>query len=183
MNIKDKTLMKKVYLLIFTLCVNGSLFSQDNVYGLTEEDLNLLLGHFTEGCENVTQHWVKESFSWGVQYVVYYHDSIRIDFEDRLGRSTDSLSDGVYENYLMIYDSGLIFLITGIEKIDTNTFILTIASRRFQPEFYLENFRQITIVFLDDLHINIYVPYISGEHPRNMWKSAGPTVIQNRNEQ
>ena len=171
--------MKKIFIICFLLFFSVSLFSQGHTYGLSQDDLNLLLGQFVPNIENARTRyrWVERSFSWGRQPAIDTNgDMVRVDYSTRF---TSRL--GIeYENHLVFFNSGLIFLIQNIEKKSTDTFILSFNAAPQHGDLNIKDVGQIVITFLDDRHMIVRnINYIYGfPFGRQWWKSAGPTVLQ-----
>jgi hypothetical protein len=167
--------MKKIFVICFLLFLSVSLFSQGHNYGLLQDDLNLLLGEFVPNEQIPMVRWFERSFSWGRQPAIDTNgDMVRVDYSNRF---TSRL--GIeYENHLVFFNSGLIFVIRNIEKKSTDTFILSLGAAPQHGDLNIKDVGQIVITFLDDRHmiisnINYIYGFIFGQQ---WWKSAGPTV-------
>jgi hypothetical protein len=165
--------MKKFLVICFLILIGLPLCAQNYNYGLAQHDLNLLLGQYVTRADLATHRWVTRTFSWGRQSAVDTNDLvIHIDYNNiaaRLGRK--------YEKYLVIDDTSIPFVITKIEKRTTNQYVLTLVfvSNPDSPK----DAGQITITFLDDLHIVIdNTKCVAGGvfNYLALWKSAGPLI-------
>jgi hypothetical protein len=173
--------MKKIFIICFLLFFSVSLFSQGYNYGLSQDDLNLLLGDYVPNIENARTiyRWGEASFSWGRQNrVIYNGDSFKIDYY-----SVQSSLFGIeYKNHLVFFNSGLLHLIRNIEKHSINIFILSLAGLYRVNDnsriFGIRDIGQIMITFLDDRHVVIDNVNYTDRFPfgRQWWKSAGPMV-------
>lgn len=171
--------MKNILIVLILLFTNEIIFSQDNIYCLSQDDLNLLLGKYIP-VRRSGRPWENQSFSWGIQYSAGAQEAFVIDFVDKLGYSTAYLFGENNRNCLLIFGDGLYFLITEINKINTNVFSLSVSQKQNSE---LVAYGQLIISFLDDFNINV-VPYPNNNrswlYSGDFWKTAGPTVIQNR---
>ncbi len=169
--------MKKLFIFYFFMHTTFNLFSQNYNYGLSQSDLNLLLGQFVPNTNIASYRWVAQSFSWGRQTAIDTNgDNVQIDYDIRFALGAGEK----YKNHLVIWDSALAFVITNIRKTATNSFVLSLV---FAQEFTgAVNAGQITITFLDDIHavidntnclVNLFNYMV-------LWKSAGPTVTVNK---
>lgn len=170
--------MKKVIFVYFLMINSMFVFSQNHTYGLSQSDLNLVLGQFVPSVEIWRYRWIEESFSWGRQTAVSVDtedDAIKIDYY----ASAASSFGKKYEKHLMISNTGFLFLVTNIEKTAANKFTLTLITRQYSSIKYVG---QITLTFLDGNHIvidntncliNGWFDYMI------LWKSAGPTITVN----
>jgi hypothetical protein len=165
--------MKKILFVYLFWCLGYSLFTQNLDYGLSQQDLNLLLGQFLPNA-GTSGRWVDYTFSWGRQRVVDTNGSvIQMDYYPNIA----SRSGVKYEKYLMIIDSELPFLITKIDKVGSTKFVLSLVlvANPGSPK----DAGQITITFLDNIHIvidNTQCPVEGCFNYVMLWKSAGPTV-------
>ena len=171
--------MKKLVMFYFLLFFSLTLYSQNFYYGLSERDLNLLLGQFVPSAEIAGYRWIAQPFSWGRQTAIDTNgDQIRIDYSSRYN---EQLGFG-YERYLVISDNSIPFVITRIEKAGENRFVLTLVLVVNPNEPKIAG--QITITFIDDIHIVIDNTNFLVNGSFNymvLWKSAGPTVtVRNR---
>lgn len=167
--------MKKILFIIFLLFVCLNLFSQNYNYGLTQNDLNLLLGQYVPNAETSKYNWVLQFFSWGRQTAISINgDVILIDYNNNMAERLGS----EYKGYLILSEPGVAFLISNIEKLADNKFVLSLVSLAnlgSRPPKYAG---QITITFLDNIHIVIDTTdfLLNGFNYMILWKSAGPTV-------
>lgn len=165
--------MKKFLVICFFALLSCNLYSQNYNYGLSQQDLNLLLGQYVPSGIFIGNRLSEQSFSWGKQEAVSGNDDmIYIDYE----KVSASSFGKKYENHLVIYGRGLGFLIVRIEKIAANKFKLSLVSRYSST---LKDMGYIIITYLDDIHIvvddtNCSVWWINIQTV--YWKSAGPTV-------
>jgi hypothetical protein len=164
--------MKKILFVYLFWCLGYSLFAQNLDYGLPQQDLNLLLGQFLPNAE-MSGRWVDYTFSWGRQKAISTNDSvIQIEYYPKIA----SRSGVKYEKYLMIIDSQIPFLITKIDKVGSTKFVLSLVLVANDTP---KNAGQITITFLDNIHIvidNTQCPVEGCFNYVMLWKSAGPTV-------
>jgi hypothetical protein len=149
--------MKKIFIIYFLMYTSMNLFSQNYDYGLSQDDLNLLLGYFVPDIEALKQRGSDWSFSWGKQTVIDTDgDFVIIDYEVDVNWKIDKK----YERYLVINDSGFNLLITNIEKLSANKFKLSIFSMQYGEEQYreiwgLRDEGYIIITFLNNTHTTI----------------------------
>jgi len=127
-----------------------NLFAQNYDYGLSQDDLNLLLGYFVPNIKALKQNGREWSFSWGKQTVIDTNGNfVLIDYNGVWNL-------GEYNKHLLIYDSGIMyFLITEIEKVSTNKFKLSVSSMQNFRIWDFEDQGYIIITFLDNTHITI----------------------------
>ena len=167
--------MKKILIIYYFLFVGLNLFSQNYNYGLSQEDLNLILGQYVMSAETHRYEWVAQSFSWGRQTAILLANGIVVkidysnDFAARLGEE--------FRGYLVLTDSSLPFLISNIEKLADNRFLLSLILMA-NPNDALKNAGQITITYLDNIHIVIDNTnlLVNSLNYMVLWKSAGPTI-------
>jgi len=169
--------MKKIFIIFFMICTGMNLFSQNYDYGLSQDDLNLLLGFYVPDIENLKKRGREWSFSWGNQTVIETNtDSVQIDYNASV--RWDKI-DKKYENHLLIRDSGYMnFIITDIEKLSANKFKLSIFSMQYYQIWGLKDEGYIIITFLDNVHASIDTANCTKGFFRYgvLWKCAGPTV-------
>jgi len=142
--------MKKSLFICFFICINMNLFAQNYDYGLSQNDINLLLGFFVPNIEILKRPGREWSFSWGKQTVIMTNDNfVKIDY------NTFETIDKKYEKHLLINESGMYFLITNIEKVSTNKFKISISSMQYFQTMGFKDEGYIIITFLDSTHITI----------------------------
>ena len=99
----------------------STLFSQGFDYGLSQEDLNMVMGQFVDPEYIPGARWFPHDFSWGRQPYIGSQSGMRvIDYD----RSFSASFDKEYENHLIYVYDGVHYLIKDIEKISDNIFIL-----------------------------------------------------------
>ena len=141
--------MKKSLFICFFICINMNLFAQNYDYGLSQNDINLLLGYFVPNIQALKRNGREESFSWGKQIAIDTNgDFVLIDYNNVWNL-------GEYNKHLLINDSGFQFLITEIEKVSTNKFKLSVSSIQDFRIWGFEDEGYIIITFLDNTHITI----------------------------
>ena len=168
--------MKKTMIFFFIFFLGSNLFSENYNYGLHQEDLNLLLGFF--GSVDARGTWDIFSFSWGTQNAFFTEDRIFIDYDAR----ASSVYGMEYENHLLIFESGLIFLILNIEKISSSEFIISTAYMEFDDDIGLKVDGRLLFTFIDDRHVKIdNLGRVKNQYKYNdiFWKSTGPDVLTN----
>jgi hypothetical protein len=173
--------MKRIYFVCFIVFICGNVFSQNYNYGLSKDDINLLLGQYIPSVEIYKYQWYEQNFSWGKQIATGSNAAIiNIDYSKSSARRLGQK----YENYLLIDDTSVPFVITKIEKISTNKFVLTlvlIVNLNEPPK----EAGQITITFLDNIHLvidNTNCPVSGCFNYMILWKCAGPTVTSITNK-
>jgi hypothetical protein len=166
------------------VCSCLSVYSQNLNYGLSQQDLNLLLGQFLPSSNISGYRWIENTYSWGKQksvdtngdviFIDYYSDF----FKNDPSRQTSRIGQK-YKNCLIINTSSINFLISKIEKIMPNKYVLTLVLIENQNN--PKNAGQITITFLDDIHIVIDNTncLVNLFNHLVLWKSAGPTITVN----
>jgi hypothetical protein len=144
--------MKKLLFICFFICINMNLFAQNYDYGLSQNDINLLLGYFVPNIQALKRNGREWSFSWGKQIAIDTNgDFVMIDYNTSVKWNL-----GEYNKHLLINDSGrLYFLITNIEKVSTNKFKLSVSSTQYFQTMGFEDEGYIIITFLDNTHITI----------------------------
>ena len=172
--------MKKLLIVFLFLLINETAFSQENAYGLSQNDLNLLLGVFLPITERERHIPITRYFPWGRQiYYVYHHNQDQVHiffapkwFVERFGRG--------YERHLMISDFGIVFLITRIDKLTETEFKLELNLVQIHET---QNFGSITITFLN----NYYAIFDATNFKSagsfqygKMQKVAGPNIFQDQ---
>jgi hypothetical protein len=148
--------------------------AQPKDYGLSHEDLQLLLGVLAPSSGGKTS-WGIHEFSWGKQKSIGGDGiTIRIDYDNyitkRLGQK--------YENYLTLHD-GWPFVITEIKKLKPGQFALQLVSVENTPHDKPKDAGIITLTYLDNMHAlldssNSAFPGL--EYRGLLWKCAGPTI-------
>jgi hypothetical protein len=105
----DKNMVR--YLLIFSLVfVSSNIFAQRKNYGLSSNDLQMLMGSYMEG-DCSTKMWGEETFSWGEQ-LTGINNGLIIDYSRYLERNKLEYAD------CLTISIGSFFAITEIKKID-----------------------------------------------------------------
>jgi len=125
-----------------------NLFAQNYDYGLSQYDLDLLLGYFVPDTETLKKRAREWSFSWGEQTVISSNNFVIIDYNTNVNLKFDKK----YEKHLLINDSGFKFIITNIEKISTNKFKLSFVSIQSHELDGNESNGYIIITFSDNVH-------------------------------
>jgi len=171
-----------IYILMFT---NVILFSQNAYYNLSQEDTNSILGQYIRSDYVEWSTSEESSFSWGKQNALGNHSGMmRIDYD-----KTSNVHYGFDENMLWLFASGLIYLITKIEKHSANKFILTIATLQKRQDimilyksphdrYYFRDEGHIVITYLDNINIifenNTKEEWLNSDFKVQWIKTAGP---------
>jgi len=142
--------MKKLLFICFFMYASMNLFAQNYDYGLSQDDLNLLLGFFVPDIETKKQSVSREwFFSWGKQNVIDNNNGfVIIDYNTNVNLKFDKK----YEKHLLINESGFKFIITNIEKISMNKFKLSIVLIQSHELYGSESSGYIIITFSDTVH-------------------------------
>ena len=171
--------MKKLLITFLFLLVSETIFSENYTYGLSQDDINLLLGLFIPKVDTGMYDFVTQTFSWGTQTFKFDRrfqltDRVTIDYSPRAAIRYGKN----YERHLIIDDDGSGFLVTKIEKIAANIFELSLI--RSSP-FWLTGKREagsITITVLDNYYIIIdntnLITWGSALHHGKMRRIASP---------
>jgi len=126
-----------------------NLFAQNYDYGLSQDDLNLLLGYFVPDIEAKKHRSREWFFSWGKQTVIDNNNGfVIIDYNTNVNFKYDKK----YEKHLLINDTGFQFIITNIEKVSTNKFKLLFVLVQSHEVDGIENSGYIIITFSDTVH-------------------------------
>jgi hypothetical protein len=161
---------KQVFWCLFVLTSYLS-YAQGEDYGLSKEDLNLLMGQFMEPRGSYDRSiWGDMTFSWGKQRGVNDNGlHIVIDHDKRIALRLGPK----YEQYLTINETGTPFVIRRIEKINEGQFLLYLIYVSDPPK----EAGVIKITFFDSQHLlidnSLLVASALGFRGI-LWKVAGP---------
>ena len=171
-------MIKNKVLLVFLLFASFKffLFAQNEKYGLTNNELNLIMGQFLEPRNSYDPTiWRDILFSWGMQRGVNNNTlSFTIDYNINISRSLGKN----YEGYLTLNNTAEPYVIINIEKINTKQFLLYLI---FVGNGSPKNAGIIKMTFLDDQHLlidNSLFLASSFEYRGILWRCAGPTKNQ-----
>ena len=126
-------------------------FFRNNIYELSQDNMNRILGQFVPS-HSITEQtrWTESNYSWGIENTVSTNgDNIIIDF----GCSVANRIEG-FDDYLFLFDTGLLFIITNIDVISENKFKLFVGMGVFSNEISDEGY--FTIEFSNDGYVLIY---------------------------
>jgi hypothetical protein len=164
--------MKKTGVCFLLFLISCLSYAQTEDYGLSREDLNLLMGQFMEPRGSYDRSvWVEMSFSWGKRHGVNTNAlNIIIDYNKSIAGKLGS----EYEQYLTLNATATHYIIRRIEKTREGQFLLYLIYIDYKN--VPKEAGAIKITFLDSQHLlidNSLFAATSWEFRGILWRVAG----------